>query len=70
MKWAIDATEELLESSSPTPNPRSVKFRQVLRPLQEFTLRVQLFEAASYADFSLRDGDTEFASGRLMVAGP
>ena len=70
MKWAIDATAELLDSSSPTPDPRSVKFRQVLRPLQEFTLRVQLFKAAGYADFSLTDGDTEFASGRLMVAGP
>jgi len=40
----------------------------VLRPLQQFTLRVTLNAQAGHAEFSLTDGETEFSSGRLGVA--
>lgn len=67
LKWAVDATAEMLGEGAPMPSAKSVKFRQVLRPLQEFTFRVTLDTDAGHADFSLTDGDREFSSGRLAV---
>jgi 3-hydroxymyristoyl/3-hydroxydecanoyl-(acyl carrier protein) dehydratase len=67
VKWALEAAAELFDKMQSAPDLRSVKFRQVLRPLEEFTLRVQLDRAADRADFSIGNDDHEFSSGRFVA---
>jgi acyl-coenzyme A synthetase/AMP-(fatty) acid ligase/3-hydroxymyristoyl/3-hydroxydecanoyl-(acyl carrier protein) dehydratase len=67
VKWALEAAAELFDEMQSAPDLRSVKFRQVLRPLEDFTLRVQLDRAAGRADFAIANDDHEFSSGRFMV---
>ncbi len=74
LKWAVEAAQALLDRNHPesqapqAPQVRSVKFRQVLRPMQEITLMVTFDGDAHRADFRIHDGDTEFSSGRFAVA--
>jgi acyl-coenzyme A synthetase/AMP-(fatty) acid ligase len=67
LKWALEAAGELLGDATTRPDPRTVKFKQVLRPLQEFTLRVKLDSANARADFSIANEEQQFSSGRFVV---
>ncbi|HYB99546.1 MAG TPA: AMP-binding protein [Candidatus Limnocylindrales bacterium] len=68
IEWAMRALADLLGSMPAVARMEAVKFKDVLRPAQTFTLRLVLDAASARADFTLADGARTFSSGRVVLA--
>lgn len=67
--WVLAALARRLGRSVSAERMEAVKFRNVLRPAQEFTMRLRVDAAASRASFTLAHQGRVFSSGRLTLAG-
>ncbi|HYC57316.1 MAG TPA: AMP-binding protein [Candidatus Binatia bacterium] len=66
--WVMNALSDLVGSPAAARRMEAIKFKDVLRPAQELTLRVELEQAARRAAFTLADGERVFSSGRIELA--
>lgn len=66
--WAVAAATEWLGARPQLAGVEALKFPQPLRPGRTVTLRVERAAGSQALRFQLRDGETVFASGRLLVA--
>ena len=67
LAWAIDAAAALLGISPEVSEISRLKFRTLLRPGQDFRLRVERLTRGGF-EFQLDAGDRVFSSGRCSVA--
>ncbi len=66
--WVLAALARLLGRDVSAERMEAVKFRNVLRPAQEFTMRLSVDASASRATFTLAHEGRVFSSGRLTLA--
>jgi 3-hydroxymyristoyl/3-hydroxydecanoyl-(acyl carrier protein) dehydratase len=65
--WAMTLLERWLGHPLASWRIEVLKFKQLLRPGRELTLRVSRGRGAGRFDFALADGDEVFASGRVAT---
>jgi acyl-coenzyme A synthetase/AMP-(fatty) acid ligase len=68
LRWVVVAAADLMGQSPRVRAVEALKFPSVLRPGQQFTLRVEISEARDLLRFHLADGDRVFAVGRCPLA--
>ena len=66
--WAIALGSALLGSEPEIERIEALKFREVLGPGVRFRLRVELAAARGQLRFQLCNDESEFSSGRLVMA--
>ncbi len=66
--WVMDALAELKGVPAvAAERMEAIKFKDVLRPGQQFTLEIAIGPEPTRAQFSLSDGDRTFSSGRIHL---
>jgi acyl-coenzyme A synthetase/AMP-(fatty) acid ligase/predicted hotdog family 3-hydroxylacyl-ACP dehydratase/3-hydroxymyristoyl/3-hydroxydecanoyl-(acyl carrier protein) dehydratase len=65
--WVMQALERQLGDEVGASSIEALKFREVLRPGQEFELRLECPRDEARARFELTAGDSVFASGRVRL---
>jgi acyl-coenzyme A synthetase/AMP-(fatty) acid ligase len=68
LRWVVAAAADLGGRAPRARAVEALKFPSVLRPGQQFTLRVEISGARDRLRFRLADGERVFASGRCALA--
>ena len=68
--WAMEAARALLGASAPIARIEALKFQKVMRPGDQFTLRVELSADRRRLNLRLWNAEGVFASGRCLLEWP
>ena len=68
LRWALGAGTALLGQAPRVREIEALKFKDLLRPGQDFSLRVEISDAGKRLRFRLEDGNQLFSSGRCTLA--